>query len=576
MYKEESYPRGIASRRLCLETVRTEALADGSPQPTAEAVSQDRLLGRFYTPDRVAKTLVRWGLAGKPRSVLDPSFGGCSFLKAALSVLDDLGFPNPSRRVFGADIDPAAREFGDSLRAFGVPKANLVIDDFFSLTPGTNGIPLVDAVVGNPPYVRSQWLSADSKGRATQALAGRGIRLSGRSNAWAYFVAHAMSFLRANGRLVFLLPASACFTEYAAEVMELVRCHFRRSAILHIPQRFFPETQERIVVFLAEDYGQGPGELSRGEVANLQALERFGSDCSWMSLSNGSAWGQLEPARLKPEELVDWRESTSHSKVRQLGTISSIRIGLVTGANKFFIRPCAQSEALETAGITSLPIVSRSAWLKTLEWTDSDQAKLDESGSPSRLIVVRPNVALHGGTRNWVEDGERDGLHQRYKCRLRDPWYSINAGRPPDAFLRYMSSRAPAIVLNPAGSLTTNSIHNLWWRPDWSESRAYAVASCTSLFTLGCEILGHGYGGGVLKLEPRAVAELPVPVCKIEPQVFADVNTALSDEDLERARSIADEAVLNSGLGFSVGRISRLRGASNRLMEHRRLWEDLR
>ena len=380
-----------------------------------------------------------------------------------------------------------------------------------------------------------------------------------------------MSFLRANGRLVFLLPASACFTEYAAEVLELVRCHFRRSAILHISQRFFPETQERIVAFLAEDYGQGPGELSRGEVANLQALERFGSDRSWMSLSNGSALDQLEPARLKPEELVDWRELTSHSKVRQLGTISSIRIGLVTGTNKFFIRPYAESETLETAGITSVPIVSRSAWLRTVEWTDSDQAKLDESGSP-----VRPNVALHGGTKNWIEDGERDGLHQRYKCRLRDPWYSINTGRPPDAFLRYMSSRAPAIVLNPAGSRTTNSIHNLWWRPDWSESRAYAVASCTSLFTLGCEILGHGYGGGVLKPKPKAVAELPVPVCNIDPQVFEDVNEALSDDDLERARSIADAAVLNSGLGFSVGRISRLRAASDRLMEYRRLCEALR
>ena len=559
-----------------MEAVRTETFAQGSPQPTIEAVSEDRLLGRFYTPDRVATTLVRWGLAGEPRRVLDPSFGGCSFLKAALSVLEDLGVPCPGRRVFGADIDPAAREFGDSLWASGVPKANLLIGDFFSLTPGTNGIPLVDAVVGNPPYVRSQWLSADSKGRATQALAKRGISLSGRSNAWAYFVAHAMSFLRADGRLVFLLPASVCFAEYATEVLEQVRRHFRRSAILHIPQRFFPDTQERVVVFLAEDYGQGPGELSRGEVANLRALERFGSDRSWMSLSNGSAWGQHEPARLTTEEVVDWSESTSHSKVRRLGTIASIRIGLVTGANKFFIRPRARSEVLETAGTTTLPIVSRSGWLKTLEWTDSDQAKLEVSGSPSRLIVVRPDGALRGETRSWIEDGERDGLHQRYKCRLRDPWYSISAGRRPDAFLRYMSSRAPAIVLNPAGSRTTNSIHNLWWRRDWSDSRAHAVASCTSLFTLGCEIFGHAYGGGVLKLEPRAVAELPVPVCKIDPQVFADVNTALSDEDLDCARSIADEAILGSGLGFSVGRISRLRAASDRLTEHRRLWEDLR
>ena len=365
--KRGTHAGGIARGGLFLEAVRTEASAGGLPQFTLGTVSKDQLLGRFYTPERVAEILVRWGVGGDSRRVLDPSFGGCSFLRAAVNVLEDLGAPKPGRCIFGADIDPAARKFGDSLREFGVPRANLLIDDFFSLTPGTNGIPLVDAVVGNPPYVRSQWLSAESKEYATRALAERGISLSGRSNAWAYFVVHAMSFLRANGRLVFLLPASVCFAEYAAEVLELVRRHFRRSAILHIPHRFFPDTDERVVVFLAEGFGQGPGTLSRGEVPNLRALERFGSDRSWTSLSNGRAWGQLEPARLTSRELIDWSESTTHPQVRELGAIATIRIGLVTGANKFFIRSHAQSEVLEAAGIKALPIVARSGLLKRLE-----------------------------------------------------------------------------------------------------------------------------------------------------------------------------------------------------------------
>lgn len=541
-----------------------------------DAVSADRLLGRFYTPDRVAKTLVRWSLAGEPRRVLDPSFGGCSFLRAALKALEDLGVPKPGHHVFGADIDPAAREFGDSLSELGVPRANLLIRDFFSLRPGANGIPRVDAVVGNPPYIRADWISADCKERATQVLAERGINLSGRSNAWAYFVAHAMSFLRPDGRLVFLLPASVCFTEYATEVTRLVRRHFRRSAVLHAPQRFFPDTQERVVVLLAEGYGNGPGELSRGEVEDLSALECFGGDRSWQDLSSGTAWGQLEPTRLTAEELVDWSESTGHSMVHQLGAIAQIRIGLVTGANKFFIRGRAESEILETAGITSLPIVSRSGLLKTLEWTDSDQAMLDASGSPCRLIVARPDAPVRGEAKTWIETGERGRLHQRYKCQSRDPWYSIKAGRRPDAFLRYMGSGTPSIVLNQAGSRTTNAIHNLWWQTDEQDARAYAVASCTSLFALGCEVFGHAYGGGVLKLEPRAVAQLPVAACKIDVQVFAEVNAALGDENLDRARSIADEAILGSGLGFSAQRIARLRTASDRLTEHRRLWEDLR
>ena len=342
MTGEEFLAHRTASSGRCLEPVRTAVLPDGSPQPIIATVSEDRLLGRFYTPDPVAETLVRWGLASEARSVLDPSFGGCSFLRAAVNCLNRRGVQNPGHRIFGADIDPAARASADSLFACGIPKNNLVTDDFFSLSPGTNGVPLVDAVVGNPPYVRSQWLPPDAKKRATRALAKRGIRLSGRANAWAYFVAHAMRFLRGRGRLVFLLPASVCFADYAVEVLDLVRRHFRRSAVLHIPQRLFPDTEERVVVFLAEDYGCGPGQLSRGEVANLQALEHFGSDRSWMRLSNGTAWGQLEPSRLTPEEVVDWQECTNHSDVHALGTISTIRIGLVTGANRFFVRSRAK------------------------------------------------------------------------------------------------------------------------------------------------------------------------------------------------------------------------------------------
>lgn len=576
MTGEEFLAHGTASDGRCLEPMRTGMLPDGSPQPVTATVSEDRLLGRFYTPDLVAETLVRWGLAGEARSVLDPSFGGCSFLRAAVNCLNDLGVQNPGHHIFGADIDPAAKAFADSLFECGIPKQNLVMDDFFSLSPGTSGVPLVDAVVGNPPYVRSQWLPPDSKERATRALAKRGIRLSGRANAWAYFVAHAMQFLRGRGRLVFLLPASVCFADYAVGVLDLVRRHFRRSAVLHIPQRLFPDTEERVVVFLAEDYGRGPGQLRRGEVANLQALDRFGTDGSWTRLSNGSAWGQLEPSRLTSEELVDWQECSHHSDVHTLGTISTIRIGLVTGANRFFIRSRAKAQVLETAGATSVPLVSRSGLLKTLEWTDADQAKLDASGSPSRLIVVPPDSNPRGETRHWIDGGKTDGLDQRYKCRLRTPWYSIDPGQPPHAFLRYMTSRAPAIVLNHTDSRTTNSIHNLWWFPGYSDPRAYAVASFTSLFAVACEIFGHAYGGGVLKLEPRSVAELPIPVCEVDHHIFAQVEEALRSNAPDRARSIADQAILISGLGLSATSVARLRAASNRLAAHRRLWEDLR
>ena len=50
-------------------------LQDGSD------VSPRRLFGVYYTPDNLASVLVRWALADKPGPVLDPSYGGCAFLR---------------------------------------------------------------------------------------------------------------------------------------------------------------------------------------------------------------------------------------------------------------------------------------------------------------------------------------------------------------------------------------------------------------------------------------------------------------------------------------------------------------
>src|SRR5687768_16846971 len=40
-----------------------------------------RSLGAYYSPEPYARVLVRWALAGRQQSVLDPSYGGCAVLR---------------------------------------------------------------------------------------------------------------------------------------------------------------------------------------------------------------------------------------------------------------------------------------------------------------------------------------------------------------------------------------------------------------------------------------------------------------------------------------------------------------
>src|SRR5438132_13329776 len=69
-------------------------------------VTPRRLLGAFYTPDDLATVLTRWALEEGPGTVLDPSYGGCAFMRAAVNVLRAHAAPNPGNLVLGASGDP--------------------------------------------------------------------------------------------------------------------------------------------------------------------------------------------------------------------------------------------------------------------------------------------------------------------------------------------------------------------------------------------------------------------------------------------------------------------------------------
>ena len=97
----------------------------------------------------------------------------------------------------------------------------------------------------------------------------------------------------------------------------------------------------------------------------------------------------------------------------------------------------------------------------------------------------------------------------RYKCRVRNPWYSVPNVTAPDLFLSYMSSRAPALVENRAKCACTNAVHAVHLRNGTSKT-ALLRAWNNPLTALSCEIEGHPLGGGVLKLEPREALRVAI------------------------------------------------------------------
>ncbi len=140
-------------------------------------------VGAYYTPNEVVEYAVSRALDGNESDgetrVLDPAMGSGNFLTCAIDRVAESrdGPVDETRRyaaenlVFGVDVDPLAVELARSAVWFetGVwPDDSLVVGDALASDPewmdgkGFDG-ERFDAVVGNPPYVRSRHLPAERK-----------------------------------------------------------------------------------------------------------------------------------------------------------------------------------------------------------------------------------------------------------------------------------------------------------------------------------------------------------------------------------------------------------------------------
>lgn len=129
-----------------------------------------------------------------------------------------------------------------------------------------------------------------------------------------------------------------------------------------------------------------------------------------------------------------------------------------------------------------------------------------------RCLLWLPGPSLTRAEMAYVRKGEAEGLHERYKCRVRTPWYVVPGVIVPDAFLTYMSDTVPRLCLNGAGAATANTLLTVQLpHLPVSLRKAFVVAFYNSATMLSCERTGRSYGGGVLKLEPREADRVLVP-----------------------------------------------------------------
>jgi hypothetical protein len=529
-----------------------------------------RSLGAYYSPEPYARLLVRWALNGRAQALLDPSYGGCAVLRVAIDELAAVGAPKPQGLIHGADIDGTTAKWTAHLISQGVPARHLVAGDFLSLEPGGE-LPVVGAVVGNPPYVRHHRLSAAAKRAAVASARAAGTELDGRSSLWAYFVVHAARFVQTGGRMALLLPGAVTHADYASDVLEhLERC-FEDVRLVRIRERIFDDAQEESVVLLASGARDRGNRVSCqfAEVDDLAGLERMLAAPARTSpqrrqrvIEGVSQW-KLE---LVSGDCIDiLEELLAHDHVEQLGGVARVRLGTVTGANDVFVLTDDEVDRLNVRH-WSTSVVRRAAWLDQ-PTLDADRFEAASASDPRLLLVLPSDLRVDRRTRlgRYLSDAEKAGVADRHHCR-RTPWWALRNVATPDGFLPYTVAMPRGLTLNGARAASTNTIHQVSWLagPPPQRLESWVLSTWSTIGRLCTELYGRHLGGGVLKLELSAAQRLPVIDCD-----WAQIPPLLDLANTSAACAAADKLVVSGPLGLRRSDLTALGAAASMLAERR-------
>lgn len=527
-----------------------EALAIGADGIRDRLLKERRKIGAFYTPEPLSQILSDWAIRSSLDLVLEPSFGGCGFLQCAQTRLFELGCGEPRKQIYGCDIDPVAFDYLAEVFQGPVDLSRFSQTDFLEVVPGGVWPEAFSVILANPPYIPYQELGTERR----QTLSSTKWLIdgvAGRASLWAYFLTHSLSFLAKDGRMAWVLPGAFLQADYAKPIRTYLAKAFSRVAAIVIRERIFLDVgaDEETVILLGDGYQSPPtGHIELGQVETLDALRQLIAD--WEEGVWSGNKSNLRPAALNltDDESSILARMERSPDCKSLGDVVSVQIGLVTGANEFFV---LGNDGLESAGLREedcTPILAKFIAAPGVSFSLTDHLSCLAGGGRGYLVDSDGQCG-NDRVQAYLETFPIERRKETSTFKKRKIWSKPNDGRVPDAFFPVMHHWGPRLVLNPYGLTNTNTIHRVYFREGVEDvsRKLIAISMLTSFSQLSAELVGRRYGSGVLKHEPREAEKISVLMPRVGQSAIEKAFNAI-DRDLragkrESAMKRADKLV---------------------------------
>ncbi len=498
----------------------------------------------------------------KEYSILEPSVGDGMFIE---SILNSSKVYNKNLKLTCVElIQDELLKVIELIQDSGVDKWEAINDDFLNYHKETKEF---DFIIGNPPYVKKNFLNAEQIVKAKKVHSECNLKETSFKNLWSAFLLKCSSMLSNEGVLAFVLPSELLQVKFSESIRQYLVSNFERTEIFTFDELMFDAIGQDTVVIICYKKAIENGQFYC-HVRNQEELikEKLDLKKNRSITKYNTKW---------THHILDGDEiefiNQLKSKCLTTNDYCVSKPGIVTAANNYFIVDEATGNDYGLEKFLK-PIIQKSIFVNgSVVFDIEDFRKIERMGKPSQVLCLK-NEIIDGDKRirSYLDKGENELIHQRYKCQKRNKWYEIpNIGIPPEGMFFKRCYEYPKFLKNDAEVLVTDSAYQVQMKDDYSiNSLVYSFYNSFTL--LNAELDGRYYGGGVLELTPIEFKNLPIPYVDIKENEFDEFRKRFEKKvSIEEVLNEYDYLILNRVLKLSSEEIEKLQGIRKKLQNRR-------
>lgn len=477
-----------------------------------------------------------------------------------------------SRQIYGAEIDHGAyKNFLRKADEKGLEFPNVFRGDFFDFT-----FPLVDAVTGNPPFVRRAYLEEEDVRKIRQRVTEGNQEvdegaLDGLTDLYVYFLLRAIPFLSPGGKLAVITADSWLNTAYGESFKKQLHEQFVIERLISLDRRVFDASVKPVLVLATK----------KPSTYSAKAVE-------FIRLKNGLPINDLQvlinnPRRKRPDDVLTSRvrrkelapnqpwgrffkapdvcqEIASNELMAPISSLAKTRIGTQTLAKEFFVLTAdrARQQQIEPRFLEPLAQSSRCFNYPVIEVGTEplfytfycSEPKEALAGTHALAYIQRGETAVvpvrgKGTTVIGYQNKER------IKEEGRTYWYdlktAISSRGRAEILIPRLVYRTFTVVWNRAGFVPGELF--IEFIPNESskiETEVYLAVLSSSLTEIMLRSTAQVYGAGTYNIAPGQIKNVPVlNVEKVSPGQREKLKRAYSQylADEKHDRAVIDKAV---------------------------------